>query len=162
MNRKVQNLCCRFKIWSFSYQFVKIQLEKCCFSNLTNWFIQSPRVALHHRFMCYVVKHVIHYNRGQDVFVSGFYSLAGELASDQNHSTTTTTTSCCPFFQPIRFTWYLNVDTINTAWRDIENGALMEMGSFQEQNTGSIVFFSLWDRGFSGCVWQPGLKWMKI
>lgn len=64
---------------------------------------------------------------GQDVFVSGFYSLTGELASDQNHSTTT---SCCPLFQPIRFTWYLNVDTINTAWRDVENGALHQKVNF--------------------------------
>lgn len=88
------------------------------------WFIQSPLVlcdsappfyVLCCKTYCYSLQYW-----GQDVFVSCFYSLTGELASDQNHSTI----SCCPFFQPIRFIWYLNVDTISTVWRDVENGAL--------------------------------------
>lgn len=152
------------------------------------WFIQSPLVfcdsappfyVLCCKTCCYSLQYW-----GQDVFVSCFYSLTGELASDQNHSTT----SCCPFFQPIRFIWYMTQSilsdvTLKTVlcikkWVYIqilflfakstkvstqqEAAVLMEMGSFQEQNTGSIVFFSLWDRGFSGCFWQPGFKWMKI
>lgn len=124
MNRKLQNLCCRFKTWSFSYQFVKIHLEKCCFSNLTHWFIPSPLVLCGSAPPFYVLCCKTCYSL--QYWGSGFYSLTGELASDQNHSTT----SCCPFFQAIRFTWYLNVDTINTAWRDVENGALHQKVSF--------------------------------